>query len=119
MTIGRYVYDGTGRFTIVLGPLGYDEYLSFLPGGHRRPLMRGVVTTFTRGQQDVMLELHVKTDEAPRFALGAPRSATLKRTAWLGGAAGEQFVITVPLEEQAPLTADDEDDEDRGFEPPW
>ena len=33
MTIGRYVYDGTGRFTIVLGPLGYDEYLSFLPGG--------------------------------------------------------------------------------------
>ena len=119
MTIGRYVYDGTGRFTIVLGPLGYDEYLSFLPGGHRRPLMRGVVATFTRGQQDVMLELHVKTDAAPRFQLGAPRSATLKRTAWLGGAAGEQFVITVPLEEQAPITADDENDEDRGFEPPW
>ena len=119
MTIGRYVYDGTGRFTIVLGPLGYDEYLSFLPGGHRRPLMRGVVATFTRGQQDVMLELHVKTDAAPRFQLGSPRSATLKRTAWLGGSAGEQFVITVPLEEQAPLTADDENDEDRGFEPPW
>jgi type VI secretion system protein ImpH len=119
LTIGRYVYDGTGRFTIVLGPLGYDEYLSFLPGGHRRPLMRGVVATFTRGQQDVMLELHVKTDAAPRFQLGAPRSATLKRTAWLGGAAGEQFVITVPLEEQAPITADDENDEDRGFEPPW
>ena len=119
MTIGRYVYDGTGRFTIVLGPLGYDEYLSFLPGGHRRPLMRGVVATFTRGQQDVMLELHVKTDAAPRFQLGAPRSATLKRTAWLGGSAGEQFVITVPLEEQAPLTDADEDDEDRGFEPPW
>jgi type VI secretion system protein ImpH len=36
LTIGRYVYDGTGRFTVVLGPLGYDEYLSFLPGGHRR-----------------------------------------------------------------------------------
>ena len=119
LTIGRYVYDGTGRFTIVLGPLGYDEYLSFLPGGHRRPLMRGVVATFTRGQQDVMLELHVKTDAAPRFQLGAPRSATLKRTAWLGGSAGEQFVITVPLEEQAPPTADDENDEDRGFEPPF
>lgn len=119
MTIGRYVYDGTGRFTIVLGPLGYDEYLSFLPGGHRRPLMRGVVATFTRGQQDVMLELHVKTDAAPRLQLGAPRAATLKRTAWLGGAVGEQFVITVPLEEQAPITADDENDEDRGFEPPW
>lgn len=115
LTIGRYVYDGTGRFTIVLGPLGYDEYLSFLPGGHRRPLLRGVVSTFTRGQHDVMLELHVKTDAAPRFQLGSPRSATLKRTAWLGGSGGQQFVISVPLEEQKPPAEDD--DEDRG-EPP-
>ena len=65
-----------------------------------------------------MLELHVKTDAAPRFQLGAPRSATLTRTAWLGGSAGGQFVITVPLEGQAAQTADDENDEDRGFEPP-
>ena len=75
MTLGRYVYDGTGRFNVVLGPLSYDDYLSFLPGGHRRPLLRSVVATFTRGQQDVILELHVKTDEAPRFTLGSPRAA--------------------------------------------
>lgn len=117
LTIGRYVYDGTGRFTIQLGPLGYDEYLSFLPGGRRRPLLRGVVSTFTRGQHDVMLELHVKTDAAPRFQLGSPRAATLKRTAWLGGSGGEQFVITVPLEEQQPGDGT-EDDEDRGEPPP-
>src|SRR5262249_54092518 len=118
LTIGRYVYDGTGRFTIVLGPLGYDEYLSFLPGGHRRPLLRGVIATFTRGMYDVMLELHVKTDAARRFQLGAPRAATLKRTAWLGGSAGEQFVITVPLEEPKTTAEEDEDDEDRGEPPP-
>lgn len=118
LTIGRYVYDGTGRFTIILGPLGYDEYLSFLPGGHRRPLLRGVVSTFTRGQHDVMLELHVKTDAAPRFQLGSPRAATLKRTAWLGGSAGEQFVITVPLEDKPPPAPGDEDEEDRGEPPP-
>ena len=118
LTIGRYVYDGTGRFTVVLGPLGYDEYLSFLPGGHRRPLLRGVVSTFTRGQHDVMLELHVKTDAAPRFQLGSPRAATLKRTAWLGGSAGEQFVITVPLEDKPPPNPEEENDEDRGEPPP-
>jgi type VI secretion system protein ImpH len=117
LTIGRYVYDGTGRFTVVLGPLGYDEYLSFLPGGRRRPLLRGVVSTFTRGQHDVMLELHVKTDAAPRFQLGSPRAATLKRTAWLGGSGGQQFVITVPLEDKPAELPADEDDEDRG-EPP-
>jgi type VI secretion system protein ImpH len=117
LTIGRYVYDGTGRFTVVLGPLGYDEYLSFLPGGHRRPVLQGVVDTFTRGMYDVMLELHVKTDAAPRFQLGSPRASTLKRTAWLGGSGGEEFVITVPLEENAAGSSDDDDD-DRGEPPP-
>lgn len=111
LTLGRYVYDGTGRFKIVLGPLGYDEYLSFLPGGHRRPQLRSVVAALTRGQQDVMLELHVKTDDAPRFQLGSPRSGTLKRTAWLGGSVGQKFKITVPLEDTPAPLPDDEEDE--------
>ena len=118
LTIGRYVYDGSGRFTIVFGPLGYDEYLSFLPGGHRRPLLRGVVDTFTRGMYDVMLELHVKTDAAPRFQLASPRASTIGRTAWLGGTGGGEFVITVPLAEKKPIVEGEEDDEDRGEPPP-
>ena len=117
LTIGRYVYDGTGRFNVVLGPLSYDDYLTFLPGGSNRPLLRAVVATFTRGQQDVILELHVKTDDAPRWQLGSPRSATLKRTAWLGGHVGQQFKISVPLEDKPPPTAGD-DEEDRGEPPP-
>ena len=117
LTIGRYVYDGTGRFNIVLGPLSYDDYLSFLPGGKNRPLLRAVVATFTRGQQDVQLELHVKTDDAPRLQLGSPRSSTLKRTAWLGGHVGHQFKISVPLADTEPPAPED-DDEDRGEPPP-
>jgi type VI secretion system protein ImpH len=66
---------------------------------------------------DVMLELHVKTDEAPRFQLAAPKAAMLKRTAWLGGSAGERFVITVPLEEPKDAAVQDDDD-DRGEPPP-
>jgi type VI secretion system protein ImpH len=118
LTIGRYVYDGTGRFNIILGPLSYDDYLTFLPGGKNRPLLRAVVATFTRGQQDVMLELHVKTDQAPRWQLGSPRSATLKRTMWLGGHVGQQFKISVPLEDKPPPSPEDDDPEDRGEPPP-
>ena len=119
LTLGRYVYDGTGRFKIVLGPLGYDEYISFLPGGQRRPLLRAVVNTFTRGQQDGVLELCLRTNEAPRFQLGSPRSGTLKRTAWLAGSTAAQFRITVPLDDALPdaLEASD-DDEDGREEPP-
>ena len=39
LTIGRWVYDGTGRFKIKLGPLKYDEYISFLPGGSNRSVL--------------------------------------------------------------------------------
>lgn len=118
MTIGRYVYDGTGRFTIVLGPLSYDEYLSFLPGGSRRPLVRSVVDTFTRGIYDVMLELHVREDDAPRLRLGSERPSVLGRTAWLGKMRREQFVLTVPLDDKKAEVGPDDDDTDRGEPPP-
>ena len=116
-TLGRHVYDGAGRFTVVLGPLGYDEYLSFLPGGRRRPLLLSAIAAFTHGKQDVTLELHVNTAAAPRFQLGAPRASTLKRTAWLGGSSGEDFVLTVPLDDKPSSDQEGEDEDDRG-EPP-
>ncbi len=117
LTIGRYVFDASSRYKIVLGPLGYDDYLAFLPGGYKRPILRGVCAVFTRGMYDVMLELHVKPDAAPRWQMGAPRASTLRRTAWLGGSKGAPFVLTVPLEEPVAAVPGDED-EDRGEPPP-
>jgi type VI secretion system protein ImpH len=117
LTIGRYVYDGSGRYTIQLGPLQYDDYLSFLPGGARRPFLQAVVNTFTPGIHDVMLELRVDLDAAPRFQLASPRASTLARTAWLGGSNQQTFTITVPLEDRA-RAEEDGDDDDRGEPPP-
>ncbi|MFO0615517.1 MAG: type VI secretion system baseplate subunit TssG [Polyangiaceae bacterium] len=118
LTIGRYVFDASSRYKIVLGPLDYNDYLAFLPGGHKRPLLRGVCSVFTRGMYDVMLELHVKPDAAPRFQLGAPRASTLKRTAWLGGSKGVPFVLNVPLDEPVANVNAAEEDDDRGEPPP-
>ncbi|WP_437774615.1 type VI secretion system baseplate subunit TssG [Sorangium sp. So ce1097] len=118
LTLGRYVFDGSGRYKVVLGPVGYDEYISFLPGGSRQELVRGVIETFTPGIHDVMLEIHVDTEEAPRFQLGSPRASTLKRTAWIGGSAAERLVITIPLDDKHLAGGGDEDDEDRGEPPP-
>jgi type VI secretion system protein ImpH len=117
LVIGKYVFDGGGRFKVKLGPLQYDDYLSFLPGGHRRPFLNSVIDTFTPGIHDVMLELNVDLEAAPRFQLAAPRAATLSRTAWLGGVGAKTFTISVPLEEKGEATGDD-DDPDRGEPPP-
>jgi type VI secretion system protein ImpH len=115
LTIGKYVFDASSRYKIVLGPLSYDDYLAFLPGGHKRPLLRGICAVFTRGVYDVSLELHVRPEAAPRFQLGAPRASTLKRTAWLGGQKDVPFVLSVPLED---ATTEATDDDDRGEPPP-
>lgn len=116
LTVGRYVFDASSRYKIILGPLGYDDYLAFLPGGHKRPLLRGVCAVFTRGMYDVQLELHVKPDAAPRYQLGSPRASTLKRTAWLGGPK-KAFILNVPLEDPKP-ESEEQDDDDRGEPPP-
>ncbi len=116
MVLGRYVFDGSGRYKIALGPLDYDDYLSFLPGGHRRPFLQSVINTFTPGIHDVMLELKVDLEAAPKFQLGSPRSSTLSRTAWLGGGKGQGFTITIPLSDAA--TDDADGDDDRGEAPP-
>ncbi|MEM6790910.1 MAG: type VI secretion system baseplate subunit TssG [Myxococcota bacterium] len=118
LVIGRYVYDGSGRFTLKLGPLEYDDYLSFLPGGHRRPFLQSVIDTFTPGIHDTMLELHVDLDAAPRFQLGSPRASTIARTCWLGGSGAQSFSITVPLADQTPAGEGEHDDPDDRGEPP-
>lgn len=118
LVIGRYVFDGSGRYTIKLGPLEYDDYLSFLPGGHRRPFLQQVVNTFTPGIHDVMLELHVDLDAAPRWQLGSPRASTLARTMWLGGTGAQAFSITVPLEDRKGEEDAGDEEEDRGEPPP-
>jgi type VI secretion system protein ImpH len=110
MVLGRYVYDGSGRFAVKLGPLQYDDYISFLPGGHRRPFMQKIINTFTPGIHDVMLELHVDLESAPRFQLGSPRSSTLSRTCWLGGSQRKNFTVTVPLDDSKVEKNDDDDD---------
>lgn len=117
LVLGRYVYDGSGRFAVKLGPLSYDDYLSFLPGGHRRPFMQKVINTFTPGIHDVMLELHVDLESAPRFQLGSPRASTLSRTCWLGGSQRKNFSVTVPLDDSKVDKSNDEDD-DRSEPPP-
>ncbi|HVK71626.1 MAG TPA: type VI secretion system baseplate subunit TssG [Polyangium sp.] len=118
LTIGRWVYDGTGRFKIKLGPLKYDEYISFLPGGSNRSVLKAAVDTLTRGACDAMLELHVATEDAPRFQLASPRASTLSRTTWLGGPVGQNFVIEVPLNDKPQRTGQGDEEEEERLDPP-
>lgn len=80
-TIGEHVWDVQGRFRIVLGPVDYESFQRFLPGGSS--LLR--VEAMVRGWVDREFEWDVQVvllqDEVPGVRLG--EAGWLGWTSWL------------------------------------
>jgi type VI secretion system protein ImpH len=69
-TIGGSVTDRSGRFRVVVGPLDYPTFESFMPGGRRHAHLRNVVMQFSPAHLEAELELFVGPECTPRFQLG-------------------------------------------------
>ena len=82
-TIGRSVLDRSGAFRIVVGPVSYDMFEGFAPGGRHHTRLRQIVDQFSGGILESELELHLSESESPRFQLGARRGAVLGITTQL------------------------------------
>jgi len=74
---GRSVEDRSGTFRVVIGPLGYDAFDAFVPGGRWHARLRQVIEQFSGGVLQPEVELQVRPDEAPRFELGGQRGTRL------------------------------------------
>ncbi len=82
-TIGRSVLDRSGAFRVVVGPVSYEAYESFAPGGRHHGTLRKIVNQFSGGTLEAELELRLSEDQSPRFQLGSKRGATLGLTTQL------------------------------------
>ncbi len=83
VTLGAHCVDRSGRFRLILGPLGREASEPFLPGGRHFARLRDVVGQFTRGVLECELELRVAEGGVGRFQLA--RGATLGVTTQLAG----------------------------------
>lgn len=79
--LGSRVWDQAARFEVRLGPLSYDEFLSFLPGGHAHRPLASAVRFFVREELDFGLRLTLKAEEVPELRLGG--GSRLGWTSWL------------------------------------
>lgn len=79
--LGSRVWDQAARFEVRLGPLSFDQFLSFLPDGHAHRPLAAVVRFFVREELGFGLRLTLKAGEVPELRLG--RGARLGWTSWL------------------------------------
>ena len=81
--VGDKIYDRTCTFDLTIGPLGLEEFETFLPEANRVPEMRELVDIFNCDSLDYWLELWIKAEEIPPLNLGG-ESARLGWTTWAG-----------------------------------
>jgi type VI secretion system protein ImpH len=86
-TLGQRVFDLSGKFRLVLGPLTLEQYRALLPGAGCAQIVSYLVRLYVRDFLDFDVELRLRTEEIPTLRLGG-MEARLGRTTWLGKPAG-------------------------------
>ncbi len=84
--VGNEVWDPQARVRIVLGPLDWEEYESFLPSGSAFDELRSVVRFFTNDQLDVELRLVLDRQHVPTLMLGSEEPTCLGWGTWIRSA---------------------------------
>jgi type VI secretion system protein ImpH len=79
-TIGPRVFNRQSRIELRVGPLGYEDFKAFLPGGQRLKLFKQAVRDMIGESLDVDLRIVLAREAVPPPRIG---SAQLGRTTWL------------------------------------
>ena len=80
--LGHKIYSCQHKFRVVLGPMGYDDYKSFLPGGARIRRLVALVRNYAGDELAWDVNLVLKREEVPLLSLDG--RSRLGLTAWLG-----------------------------------
>lgn len=79
-TIGPRSFSRQSRVELRIGPLGYEEFKAFLPGGKRLAVLKRAVRDLVGELLDIDLRIVLARDAVPAARTG---TAQLARTAWL------------------------------------
>ncbi len=87
-TIGSTVFDVSGKFRIVVGPVSLAEYSKLLPGHPDAVRLASTVALYAPDNLDYDVELLLDVGEVPRLSLGNS-TVRLGRNTWLGRPTGQ------------------------------
>lgn len=87
LTLGERVYDRSCTFRVVVGPVGLEDFMEFLPSGDKMAELREIVDLFNSDCLDYEIEVRIRRQEIPELRL-ASKSARLGWTTWPGARPG-------------------------------
>jgi type VI secretion system protein ImpH len=101
LTIGDQVYDLGGAFNIVIGPVDWETYLSFVPGGFRFNQTPALVKLYCADPLAFTFELKLCPGQVPQLQLSSgTEAAALGLTSWVrSGDLGQTSVTFAASEE--------------------
>lgn len=115
MTIGRSVLDRSGAFRVIVGPVPYELYEAFMPGGRHHDRLKRIVDQFSGGVLEPELELKLEQADAPRFRIGHARGAVLGKNTQLAteqrGATRVRIVLGDDPNKSKPRVVSDDEPE--------
>jgi type VI secretion system protein ImpH len=82
---GDEVWDHHGRIRVVLGPMRFEQYLTFLPGQEAHRELCAWLRFFSNRTYETEVQLVLEREDAPRCELGAdgPARPQLGLVSWL------------------------------------
>lgn len=84
LTVGRRVKDRSGRIRIIVGPVTYQHYEDYMPGGRHYARLCRMIAHLTGDAVEAELEVQLTESDAPGFQLGNKQSAMLAVNSQLG-----------------------------------
>jgi type VI secretion system protein ImpH len=83
LTVGERVRDRSGKFRISVGPVGFLDFLRFLPIQKDHAAMVNLVRFYTTDRLDFDIEVKLRAEETPPLQLSSASPRRLGWTSWL------------------------------------
>ncbi len=84
LTVGDQVYDLSGAFTVTVGPVDWQTYLSFVPDGQRYARTQSLVELYRSDPLSFDIQVRLRAGQVPELGLTSDDAAgRLGFTSWL------------------------------------
>jgi type VI secretion system protein ImpH len=105
LTLGEQVYDLGGAFTIAVGPVDWETYLSLVPGGFRFRQTRALTKLYCCDPLAFSIEVTLRAGEVPETRLTSDDGAgALGMTSWIRTADLGETSVTFSASEESSVS---------------